>query len=65
MSKSSSNTTDVVQPIYLSNEKELQAEFLNFYKYLSDIGKKTDYSIFSSLNQKRLIGAKEARIYVD
>ena len=38
MSKSSSNNTDVVQPLYLSSDKELSAEFQPLYKYLLDIG---------------------------
>lgn len=38
MSKSHSQASDTVQPIYLSSEKELSAEFQNFYKFLSDIG---------------------------
>jgi len=38
MSKSSSNNTDIVQPFYISSDKELATEFQSFYKFLSDTG---------------------------
>ena len=38
MSKSSSNNTDIVQPFYISSDKELVTEFQSFDKFLSDTG---------------------------
>lgn len=67
MSKSSSHNNDIVQPVYISSEKELTLEFQSFYKYLSDTGLflTTSILIISSikLKKKRLIGANVAKAF--